>query len=191
MNLKKLPIRLLLLLLALACVLPAMVSCKKKKNEGSSDDYTGEYLDDLGEFDFDNQTFKVLSVESKEGTYTLFDIKEETSDPVDAAVYKRNRIIESRFNIVLDGHTEKQYSTCFEKLRTEALAPTEGWDLVMLINRDAYTAISENMICTPKDLKYIDMSKSYYLRDVNDALTINGVSLFAYSDESIDRKSVV
>ena len=185
MNLKKLPIRLLLLLLALACVLPAMVSCKKKKNEGSSDDYTGEYLDDLGEFDFDNQTFKVLSVESKEGTYTLFDIKEETSDPVDAAVYKRNRIIESRFNIVLDGHTEKQYSTCFEKLRTEALAPTEGWDLVMLINRDAYTAIQENIICTPKDLKYIDMSKDYYLRDVNDALTIDGVSLFAYSDESI------
>ncbi len=185
MNLKKLPIRLLLLLLALACVLPAMVSCKKDKVENKPEEYKGEYLDDLGEFDFGNQTFKVLSVESKEGTYTLFDIKEETADPVDAAVYKRNRIIESRFNIVMDGHTEKNYSTCFEKLRNEALAPTEGWDLIMLINRDAYTAISENLICTPKDLKYIDMSKDYYLRDVNDALTINGVSLFAYSDESI------
>ena len=185
MNLKKLPIRLLLLLLALACVLPAMVSCKKDKGDGSSDDYSGEYLDDLGEFDFGNQTFKVLSVESKEGTYTRFDIKEETADPVDAAVYKRNRIIESRFNIVLDGHTEKNYSTCYEKLKHEALAPTEGWDLIMLINRDAYTAISEKIICTPKDLKYIDMSKDYYLRDVNDALTIDGVSLFAYSDESI------
>ena len=185
MNLKKLPIRLLLLLLALACVLPAMVSCKKNKGNGGSQEDSGNYLDDLGSFDFENQTFKVLSVESQEGTYTLFDIKEETADPVDAAVYKRNRIIESRFNIILDGHTEKQYSTCYEKLRNEAMAPTEGWDLVMLINRDAYTAISENMICTPKDLKYIDMSKSYYLRDVNDALTIDGVSLFAYSDESI------
>ncbi len=185
MNLKKLPIRLLLLLLALACVLPAMVSCKKNKGKGGSQEDSGNYLDDLGSFDFGNQTFKVLSVESQEGTYTLFDIKEETADPVDAAVYKRNRIIESRFNIILDGHTEKEYSTCYEKLRNEAMAPTEGWDLVMLINRNAYTAISENMICTPKDLKYIDMSKSYYLRDVNDALTIDGVSLFAYSDESI------
>lgn len=190
MNLKKLPIRMLLILLALACVLPAMVSCNNKKNKDAGtkkeeDTDVREYLDDLGEFDFGNQTFKVLSVESKEGTYTRFDVKEESEDPVDAAVYKRNRIIESRFNIVLDGHTETNYATCFEKLRNEAMAPTEGWDLIMLINRDAYTAISENMICTPKDLKYIDMSKSYYLRDVNDALTINGVSLFAYSDESI------
>ena len=189
MNLKKLSIRMLLLLLALACVLPAMASCgNKKKGTGGKneeDDDVREYLDDLGEFDFGNQTFKVLSVESKEGTYTRFDVKEESEDPVDAAVYKRNRVIESRFNIVLDGYTETNYSTCFEKLRNEAMAPTEGWDLIMLINRDAYTAISEGMICTPRDLKHIDMSKSYYLRDVNDALTINGVSLFAYSDESI------
>ncbi len=55
----------------------------------------------------------------------------------------------------------------------------------MLINRDAYTAIQEEMICLPSELKYIDMSKDYYLRDVNDALTIDGVPLFAYSDESV------
>ena len=121
MNLKKLPIRMLLILLALACVLPAMVSCdKKNKDTGTKkeeDTDVREYLDDLGEFDFGNQTFKVLSVESKEGTYTRFDVKEESEDPVDAAVYKRNRIIESLFNIVLDGHTETNYATCFEKLR--------------------------------------------------------------------------
>jgi len=186
MKFKKLSIRMLVLLLALACVLPAMVSCKKDKGEQNNDnDDTREYLDDLGEFDFGNQVFKVLSVESKEGTYTRFDIETETDDPVDASIYKRNRIIESRFNVILEGKTETAYQDCFQKLRDESMAPTEGWDLIMLINRDAYTAISENMICTPRDLKYIDMSKPYYLRDVNDALTINGVSLFAYSDESI------
>lgn len=188
MNLKKLSIRILAVLLALVCVLPALASCKDKKKQqqnGPTNNDTREYLDDLGEFDFGGALFKVLSVESKEGTYTRFDVEEETGDAVDDAVYKRNRIIESRFNIFMDAYTEKNYSTCFDKLRTEALAPTEGWDLIMLINRDAYTAISENMICTPRDLKHIDMSKDYYLRDVNDALTIDGVSLFAYSDESI------
>ncbi len=146
-----------------------------------------KYLDDLEpyNFDFDSAIFKVLSVESKEGTYTRFDMWELTGDIVDDAVYTRNRIIESRFNIILDSHTKINYNECQYALKNEALCPIEYWDLIMLINRDAYTAIAEDMIYTPKDLKYIDMSKPYYLKDVNDALTIDGVPLFAYSDESM------
>ncbi len=212
MNLKKMPIRILALLLALVCILPAMVACKedKKPTGGSStttsgtssgntpqggDSSSGDgnsttivgYKDDLDQygFNYEEATFKVLSVESREGTYTRFDMPELTGELVDDAVYTRNRIIESRFNIILDSHTKPNYNECKAALEAEALSVTEYWDLIMLINRDAYAAIAQDRIYTPKDLKYIDMSKPYYLKDVNDALTFNGVSLFAYSDESI------
>lgn len=184
-------------LLALFCLLP-LVSCSQPAKENGSQNTTGagnetqEYLDDLGSFDFGKETFKVLSVASQEGTYTAFDFPEDhQGDQVDDAVFSRNRVIEKRFNVLFDSHTVADesgtpgYTVCYNRLRQEALASTEKWDLIMLINRDAYTAIQEDLIYLPSDLRYLDMSKDYYLRDVNDALTIDGVPLMAYSDESI------
>ena len=168
-------------------------ACGKKNETKTTEEVTNgtdEYPDDLGAFDFGNEKFKVLSVASREGTYTTFP-EDFQGDQVDDAVYSRNRIIEQRFNVVFDSYTAGDeggtpgYTVCYNRLRQEALAPTENWDLIMLINRDAYTAIQEEMICLPSELKHIDMSKDYYLRDVNDALTIDGVPLFAYSDESV------
>ena len=183
----------LLLLLTVSMILPVFASCKQKNKDNESNTVTTEqrieaetYPDDLGTFNFNGNEFKVLSVEATEGTYTTFDVSgDNREDFVDDAVYRRNRIIENRFNVLFESYTEKEYQECFEKLKTEAMAATEGWDLIMLINRNAYTAIQEGLICLPQDLRYIDMSKDYYLHDVNDALTIDGIPLFAYSDESI------
>lgn len=188
-------------LLALSCLLP-FASCGKsdagKGNKPANDsgsEEEKEFSDDLGSFDFGGDTFKVLSVESTAGTYTAFDFAEgeyDTTDHVDSAVYSRNRVIERRFNILFESYTEGQsgdkagYQMCQERLRTEVNGGgLTGWDLIMLINRDAYTAITEDMICLPYELKYIDMSKDYYLQDVNAAMTIDGISLMAYSDESL------
>lgn len=184
-------------LLALSCLLP-LVSCSRPAKGNDPQTTTGAggetnaYPDDLGSFDFGNEKFKVLSVASQEGTYTAFDFAEDyQGDQVDDAVFSRNRIIEKRFNVVFDSYTAADeggtpgYTVCYNRLRQEALAPTENWDLVMLINRDAYTAIQGDLICLPSDLRYLDMSKDYYLQDVNNALTIDGVPLMAYSDESI------
>ena len=192
---RKLPLGITACLLTLACLMSLFTACGQKNETKTTEEVTNgadEYPDDLGAFDFGNEKFKVLSVASREGTYTTFDVPEDyQGDQVDDAVYSRNRIIEQRFNVVFDGYTAGDeggtpgYTVCYNRLRQEALAPTENWDLIMLINRDAYTAIQEEMICLPSELKHIDMSKDYYLRDVNDALTIDGVPLFAYSDESV------
>ena len=192
---RKLPLEIAAYLLALACLMSLFTACTKQTGDKTTEEVTDgadEYPDDLGAFDFGNEKFKVLSVAAQEGTYTTFDVPDGyRGDQVDDAVYSRNRIIEKRFNIVFDSYTTGDeggtpgYTVCYNRLRQEALAPTENWDLIMLINRDAYTAIQEGLICLPSELKYIDMSRDYYLRDVNDALTIDGVPLFAYSDESV------
>ena len=56
--------------------------------------------DDVPALDFGGKELHVRSVTYETGSYlTLFDIEEQTGDVVFDALYKRNRLIEDRFNM--------------------------------------------------------------------------------------------
>ena len=186
MKQKKRSLSFICLMLAVLMLLPLMFSCKKEE-EVTGDETTAEtaeYLDDLGEFDFDGYEFKTLSITSEEGTYTKFDVEELSSSVLDNAIYYRNREIESRFNVVLKSE-EDTYPKCNSALTTQSESQTHNYDLIMLINRHAYAQAIKGYIYTVDDLKYLDLEKDYYLQDVNEMSSIKGVQFLAYSEESL------
>lgn len=179
----------------LAALLLASCGSGTTQTDGTSDS-TGEtstepeetkdpLMDDLGEYDFGGYEYRVLSAEyDPNGTFVLFDTEEETGEVLVDSLYKRNREIEERFNIKFVA-SEDNYDNNFKTLRQTALAQEDAYDMIMLINRNAFSVAVEGLLMPVSKLTHLNLEKDYYLHDINDALTINGKRFLVYSEESV------
>ena len=141
-------------------------------------------LNDLGEFDFDGYEYRVLSVTyDPNGTFTLFD-SEQTGEVLLDSLYTRNREIEERFNVVFKSE-EASYNDNFNRIKSIVAANEDAWELIMLINRNAFSVALEGMLMPTEKLIHLNPDKPYYLKDINDVLTIAGKSFFLYTEESV------
>lgn len=101
-------------------------------------------MDELGEYNFEGYEFRVLSAEyDPSGTFVLFDTPEETGEVLIDSLYKRNREIEERFNIRFAA-SEAPYGENYSTLRQTVLAGEDAYDLIMLINRNAFPATAQD-----------------------------------------------
>ena len=139
------------------------------------------YADYLPEKDYEGYTFKVLTMDQ-----FPTDVTEEDGDTVNDAYYKRNSIIESRYNINFEQTSYMNYWETTEAFKKSALAQSDDFDLCRLIQRDAFAVALEGLAATPDMLPYIDMTKPWYIQYLNEALTIDGQAILAYSDECED-----
>lgn len=136
------------------------------------------YADYLPEKDYEGYTFRVLTMDE-----FPTDVIEEDGDIVNDAYYKRNSIIESRYNINFEQTSYMNYWETTEAFKKIALAQSDDFDLCRLIQRDAFAVALEGLAATPDMLPYIDMTKPWYIQYLNEALTIDGQAILAYSDE--------
>ena len=136
------------------------------------------YADYLPEKDYEGYTFRVLTMDQ-----FPTDVTEEDGDIVNDAYYKRNSIIESRYNINFEQTSYMNYWETTEAFKKSALAQSDDFDLCRLIQRDAFAVALEGLAATPDMLPYIDMTKPWYIQYLNEALTIDGQAILAYSDE--------
>ena len=139
------------------------------------------YADYLPEMDYEGYTFRVLTMEQ-----FPTDVAEEDGDIINDAYYKRNSIIEGRYNINFEQTTYLNYWETTEAFKQSALAQSDDFDLCRLIQRDAFAVALEGLAATPDMLPYIDMTKPWYIQYLNEALTIDGQAILAYSDECED-----
>ena len=139
------------------------------------------YADYLPEKDYEGYTFRVLTMDQ-----FPTDVTEEDGDIVNDAYYKRNSIIESRYNINFEQTSYMNYWETTEAFKKSALAQSDDFDLCRLIQRDAFAVALEGLAATPDMLPYIDMTKPWYIQYLNEALTIDGQAILAYSDECED-----
>ena len=178
---------LICLMLAVVMLLPVMFSCKKKDEiaEDVSGGTEAQYLDDLGDFDFEGYEFKALSVTSEEEKYTKFDVEELAASVLDNSIYYRNREIEGRFNVVLKANEEKNYGKCYDTLIEQSTAGVHNYDIIMLINRSAHEAAINGYLYPVESLTYVDQTKDYYLHDINEMISLKGKQFLVYSEESL------
>ena len=163
---------------------PAVTSSEVQAATTAEEIAVDPYDDELGQFDFDGYRFRVLSVTyDPSGTFTLFD-SELNGEVLNDSLCIRNREIEERFNIVFEA-SEDGYDNCNKTLRSFVSAGEDAYDLVMLINRHAFADALEGMLMPTSRLTYLNPDKPYYLKDINDALTIAGRSFFLYTEESV------
>lgn len=138
------------------------------------------YADYLPEKDYDGYTFRVVSVD-----ILPTDVAEETNDIVNDSYYQRNRKIEEKYNIEFEQNTVASWDEQTKVFKKSAMAVSPDFDLCRVIMRDAFPFVLQGYAASPDMLPYIDMSKPWYIKYVNDALTIENKNILAYSDECI------
>ncbi len=131
---------------------------------------TEKLLPDIPEMDFEEYDFRVLT----KGTFNVHwktrDIyaAQENGDPVNDAVFRRNRKIEETYNIKISEFGEADY---FAALRKSVLAADDTYDMVSV----GYTAlIADHLFVNLYDVDYMDLGKPWYDQNANTSLSVLG-----------------
>ena len=145
--------------------------------------YTADYLPekDYGGYEFRMVTSKIMY------DLTIYaDIEEETGDTVNDAIYKRNRLIEERYNIRFKQIDVADLGGLLSKFKKSVMAASDDFDLCMLISREAWATALTGSIVPVGKLPYLDIAQPWYSKDVNSEISIGGKLYFAYSDECLN-----
>lgn len=138
--------------------------------------------DDLPEMNYEGDSVTILY---REEVAYEFDT-EQTGEPVDDAVYDRNRAISERFNLTLDymgrpglWATEAEYKGL---ITNTVLAGDSTFDIITGQSNIVLPLATENIYLDLADAKYIDYSKPYWKDGFHDNATIHG-HLYAVSGD--------
>lgn len=186
----------LLALLLIAASLTAFFSGCRKDDPETPDDSTstptseegGKYRADyLPDADYQGGTFRVYTVDpDNTDLTTVFTPDSEENDIVSQAIRKRNGIIEKRYNIVFAQDLAASWGDLSGQFEKVANSGDYEYDLMMQIQREAFTAVTRGYVTPISKLKYCHTDEPWYATDVNKQFTIAGTQFFAYSDECIN-----
>lgn len=180
-------------LLLLAAML-ASVGCGDAKPSGdtttASNDTTADtelvetkVTDDLpADLDFTGRELRILT--TKNTTYSPLSVEEANGDILNDAIYNRNQKIIERFGITLNEEVQ-MWSDARDSARKVITAGEDAYDLISLIDREALSFASENMLWSAEDTENIDLTKPYWNQFLNGCITLGGKQILAYSDMCI------
>ncbi len=145
------------------------------------------YTPNVPDSDFGGEEFKVLSISYDTYPITLgFDFEEDSADIVQSSIYKRNRAIEEDYNIDFACTYVNEWGDTIPVLKEQAMAGDDEYQLIMMICREAYKAAVEGYVLTYDDIPHIDFSQPWYMKNVNDMMSIGGTNVLAYTDECMN-----
>ena len=141
---------------------------------------------DNPDVDYNGYVFRVCSIAS-ETHYTALDPGKLSGEAVNDAIYERNRKIESEYGIEFLCETS-DITANYVTMEKQVMAGSgdDGYDLIMLISRNAFSAALRNLLINYDKLTYVDTDKEYYFGDINQQFTIGNNTFFAYGSENIN-----
>lgn len=134
---------------------------------------------------YNGYVFRVCSIAS-DTHYTALDPGKLTGEAVNDAIFERNRKIESEYGIEFQCDTSDITANYITMEKQAMAGSNDGYDLIMLISRNAFSAALRNFLINYDRLTYVDTDKEYYFDDINRQFTIGNNTFFAYGSENIN-----
>lgn len=191
---------------ALLCLSLLLASCgdgqlsenseQTSNNSESSSSFQSEDVLELPNMDFGGRDFRVLGYAAP--VYTQFsnfeiDSDGETGDTVNDAVYRRNSIIEDRYNVnivqTLDSSEANGAVATSPVIRRLVMADEDSFDLVFLPLYSCGTIVREGMLYDLNSVDYIQMNKPWWNQTIREDLELDGKLFLAASDFSLRDKN--
>ncbi len=145
------------------------------------------YTPNVPDSDFGGEEFKVLSISYNTYPITLgFDFEEDSADIVQSSIYKRNRAIEEDYNINFSCTYVNEWGDPIPVLKEQAMAGDDEYQLIMMICREAFKAAIEGYVLPYDGVPHIDTTQPWYMKNVNDMMSIGGTTVLAYTDECMN-----
>ena len=114
----------------------------------------------------------------------IMDAVEITGEPLNDAIYERNRGLEKKLNIVIkETYTDDIWGP--NLLRSIVTASDQSYDIVTMLDRFSLSALSEKLIVSYQELPNIDLTKNYWSGNMLKDSSIGGVNYFAFGDFSL------
>lgn len=160
------------------------------KNEGAT--YSGDadiaetterFTPNLPEITFDGYEFRALiPIKNMYSSFT-FCVDEETGDIFDDAVYKRNKFIEEKYDVVFSQTEVSDFNIMADMFKRSVMSDSDDFD-ISAQGDGMDLAIQGYTLFTDK-LPYMDITKPWYMHDVNETYRIGNKYLVIFSDECI------
>ncbi|MCL2813684.1 MAG: hypothetical protein FWD23_03700 [Oscillospiraceae bacterium] len=147
----------------------------------------GTVRDDLPQLDFGGYEYRVsfcvyVAAGNRGGVH--FYPEAEEGEVLNDAVYRRNQQIQSRFNVTFKADDiEDSAEASIGFITKNVQSGEDAYDMYMLLDRNAHVAASKGLLYPFDDIPHIDLSKPYWLPEMNSYITIGGRLPWAFSDE--------
>ncbi len=137
--------------------------------------------------DFGGEVFRVASCDPDMYTCILgFDFAEDSADSVESSIYFRNRKIEETYNVKFEHQYYQDWAELPDLLKELAMTGDDAYQLVMMINREAFKAATAGYLIPYSSIPYVDTTQPWYMQHVNEMLTVGGKTVVAYTDECVN-----
>jgi hypothetical protein len=147
-----------------------------------------EYKAAAPDRDFGGEDFNVATVQpdNPDSLVLTFDPEAETGDVVNDSIYNRNRKIEEKYNVKFLSTYPGDYTKMLPLTKKMTQAGEDTYQLIMLINREAFSAAVSGYLMAQDSIPYQDLTQPYYCQDINSQLSIGNKLLFSYTDECMN-----
>ena len=188
---KKIPIRLLSLIVALMLALSAAAALSSCANSGQGDDTTAPQAITNSDvttapeetelvsktlpagLDYGGETIVIMS-RNADGVNDEFLSEEIVGDLIKDSVYKRNKVVEKQLNIVVDARLTASNGASL--ITDELVASLKSGDhLYDIISNSTYSTVnktSEGILRNLRECDYIDLSAPYWSKGYSDAISV-------------------
>jgi len=139
--------------------------------------------EDIPELDFGGRTFTFFA--PYHGMYIdyYFTQEEDTGDKMNDVLWKRQRNVEDRFNITINPIIKGAWDSTFGTVSRAVKAGDDAYQLAMTHNAaGVYTLSADGYIRDWNTIPYVDFSKPWWTKLMNDKMTIDGILTVATSD---------
>lgn len=141
---------------------------------------------EVPESDFEGYVFRV--VDRRDATFGWWETldmyaEEETGEPLNDAVYNRNRLLESKFNITIQ-EISKEGGDIPTFVQKSVQAGSDDFDVFYCTMQQAASLLQKGIQTDLYEVPYLNFEKPWWDSFVNDAMTVGGKLYFAAGDIS-------
>ena len=140
---------------------------------------------DLPDYDLEGYAFRVFTMDWGDSPdWTIWNSRditaeEETGSPVNDAVYKRNRILEEKYNFTIE---QLSGTDRLNTLRTAVAAKDDYFDIITMGIRSNAAAAQEGLLVNLFDVSYLDFEKPWWDQGAAEGIGIGNKLFFSSGD---------
>ncbi len=139
------------------------------KTDLPDDEEETDYEDGLSTERYDGYNFRILLRKNQAKDQYM---EEDSEDPIQSAIYKRNKLIEEKYGITI---TASESSGNYETdALNSILAGDDAYDLVFTHSRAAFTYAVQGAAYNIHDIEAIHLDKPWWSKNLNENCTVNG-----------------
>jgi len=140
------------------------------------------YLDTLPANNFNGYTFTIIGRQSNAAFIENFPAEEETGEPVNDALYKRNKTIEERFNIKIEHITFEGVAEVSTKVRLSVNAQDNAYDIAIdSLANGLNTIAPKGILRDLNSMNYLRLDQDWWCRSLYEDMQVNGRIFYTMS----------